>query len=420
MDYREYYPVPLPDSHVIIVDDSWLPVHAIGLPVLVAPTFALAGRAGVAVALALMTVVGVRLLWSALRGAAFGPRAAGVATVAACFTLPLASLSGQVYPEVPAFALIALALWAILAAPGWRVGSFALAMSLAVLPWLHPKYVLVGGALLIAAVLVPRPQLRIRAVAVAGAVFAVSVAAVALLSLAWYGAPLPGAANISPRSEVEQDWLARIAGHFLVDQGVGLFGVLLDQQSGLFMAGPVHALAIPGLIVLARARRGLAAAGAVLLLSVYLPAGLWGVWHAEGSSPARFLAPAVPALALGLCALLSTAGRPARVSFAVLAGVAFVHAYAMTTLPSFTRYGDPATHHNFFVATVERLSGLDLTPLFPSFRHITAMTWVTAAAYLTALTVVTVTLVRWDRGRPMPGESDLVPDGTASVAREAP
>jgi hypothetical protein len=79
----------------------------------------------------------------------------------------------------------------------------------------------------------------------------------------------------------------------------------------------------------------------------------------------------------------------------------------MATLPSFTRYGDPATDHNYFVALAERTSGLDLTLLLPSFRHVNSATWLTALGYLVAITLVALLVVR--RNAPPPGRRPAIP-----------
>jgi hypothetical protein len=72
---------------------------------------------------------------------------------------------------------------------------------------------------------------------------------------------------------------------------VGLFGVLFDQQSGLFFAGPVYVLAIRGIMLLWRRSQNLAIVCGLVFASVYLVAGCFGVWYGGLSSPARLLTP---------------------------------------------------------------------------------------------------------------------------------
>ena len=81
MDYLEYYPETIPDRHVTAVGNKWYPVHGIGLPILTAPLFAVAGRLGVVILLALMAVAGLRILWSLLRNVGLSPKATSFTTL---------------------------------------------------------------------------------------------------------------------------------------------------------------------------------------------------------------------------------------------------------------------------------------------------------------------------------------------------
>jgi hypothetical protein len=308
-------------------------------------------------------------------------------------------MAGQVFPEVPAFLLVALALHAILVpAPSWwdRLG---LLLCLGLLPWLHPKYVLLAGALLLS-LAVLRPWRTGKAMLLAGAVVvAGSVAGHALLSYRWYGAPLPGAPILVTQGASPAGWLPEIVHHFFVAPWVGLAGVLFDQQHGLFLASPVLVLAVPGFLLLWQRSRRLALACGLVFASIYLPAGSFGIWYGGYCSPARLLTPTVPILALGLATTLDSAARATGALFRRLAVVSLLHAYLMFALPSFTRYGDPATDHNFFVARLERALGVDLTLLAPSFRHVEPVTWLTTAIYLLAIVALSAGIVRRHPGR---------------------
>lgn len=394
MDYLAYYPDMIPDPHVTVVGNAWYPVHEIGLPILVAPLFAVAGRPGVVMMLSLMTVVGIRVLWSLLRRAGFAPKTTVITTLVAGFSLPLISLSGQIFPEVPAFLIVSMALWVILApAPtGWSWA--ALVGGLAFLPWLHPKYMALAIALLSSAALTHHQRAARPALAAAGGSLFISIAGSMFHSHQWYGVALPGTPILTPQAPIAQDWLTTLAAHFFVEPGVGLLGTLFDQQSGLFFASPVYVLAIPGIVMLWRRRRSWAIACGVIFASVYLPAGAFGVWHGGFSSPARLLTPVVPVLALGIASALDAGGQRAWKLFGLLAVPSLLHAYLVTALPSFTRYGDPVSQHNYFIALFERLTRLDLTLLFPTFRNSVSTTWLTLSVYLLAIIAIAILLIR--------------------------
>jgi len=345
-------------------------------------------------------VAGLRILWSVLRLAGFESRVAGIATVVAGLTLPVTAMAGQVFPEGPAFLLVALAVRAIMAPDQSRWDRFGLLLSVGLLPWLHPKYALLAGALLLGVALVRRQRATIPALLEATGVLIASVIGHAILSYQWYGAPLPGAPILVTQGLSPSGWLPAIIGHFFVAPWVGLLGVLFDQQSGVFFASPVYLLAVPGMVLLGRRRPHLAVACALVFASVYLPAGSFGIWYGGYCSPARLLTPTVPVLAIGVASVLETGDRRSWNLFSVLAVPSFLHAYLMTALPSFTRYGDPLTDHNFFIGRLERIFGLDLTPLFPSFRHPEPVTWLTMAVYLLGVVALSTVLVRRDGTHP--------------------
>jgi hypothetical protein len=392
-DYRAYYPEVIPDPHVIVDEERWYPVHAIGLPILAAPVYAVGGRIAVVGLLTLFTVAGLRVLWSVLSLAGFEPRAVAMTTLITGLTLPVSVMAGQVFPEVPAFLLVAICLRAIVAPDPANREWLGVVLSLSILPWLHPKYALLGGALLFSMAVVHYQRVALSRYLGALSLFIASVAGHAVLSYAWYGAPLPGASILVTSGLSPGGWLPAIIGHFLVHPWVGLLGVLFDQQSGLFLAAPVYLLAGGGLVLLWRRLPRLALVCGLIIGSVYLLAGSFGIWYGGYCSPARLLTPVLPVLALGLASLLDTSDRISWRLFSVLAIVSVFHAYLMTALPSFTRYGDPSTDHNFFVGQIERIFQLDLTPVFPSFRHPSPITWVTTAFYVVGTAALTVALV---------------------------
>jgi hypothetical protein len=378
-DYLQYHPVHISDPHVIVEGNHWYPIHSPGLPVLAAPWFAAGGRAGVVVMLAFLTVASLRLIWSLMTRAGFAPRARAGAILAVAFTLPLASMAGQVFSEMTAFFFTALALQAILAPAlvGWDLA--ALAVSVAVLPWLHPKFTVLALGLLGAAVVAHRRRDVIKSLGVATGSFVASIVGVAFLTHAWYHSWIPGA-QISLGGH--SSWAQLLTKNFHVTAGYA--GMLFDQQSGLLFASPVYVLAVAGILLLWRRERSLAIICALVVAAVYLPAASWSIWYGGYASPARLLTPLLPVLAVGIASALDGWETRARRLFYVLMVPSVLYAYLLVTLPDFTRYGDPATDHNYFIARFERLTHLDLTPLFPTFRPVSTTTWLTTAVYLAA------------------------------------
>jgi hypothetical protein len=380
--YALYYPPLQPLApHVASRDGRWYPWHGVGLPIVSAPFFAVAGRPGVVALLTVVTVAGLALLWSALVRARFTPVVASQAVLVAGFTLPVASLSAQVFGEIPAFLLVSTALRAVFARPPARGDVAAIAVGLALLPWLHAKYVLIAAGLLVLVVLRWGRSVARLAIAVPALALGVSTAALAVLSGIWYGVPVPGAQFLADGS--------------LGNPVVGLPGVLFDQQAGLFVASPVYVLALPGLVLLWRRDPRLTMGVGLVIGVVYVLAGTHVEWYGGEASPARYITPAVPLLAVALAALLRDGSPAAQRAFAVLEVPSFGVALLLLAMPAgHTRYGDPATHHSFFIAVVERAAGLDLTWLVPSFRSLEPVVWLTTAVYLLGVVWITKVFAR--------------------------
>ena len=239
-DYLEYHPQPIGDPHVVEIRGTWQPVHGIGLPILSLAWFAIAGRPAVVLMLTIMTAAAIGLTWSLLARLGFDRRSTNLAVLAGGLTLPLVSLSGQVFAEIPAVLLVALGLWAAL---DLRAGmsTLALLVTLVLLPWLHPKFIAVAIALLVSTAILQRDRASLP-LSLALFALATSVLGLVAFSYATYGSALPGGAIVVALSPRAEDWVGPMIGHFLAAPQVGLVGILFDQQSGLLIANPIYLL----------------------------------------------------------------------------------------------------------------------------------------------------------------------------------
>ena len=99
-------------------------------------------------------------------------------------------------------------------------------------------------------------------------------------------------------------------------------GLLIDQEFGLLVYAPIFALAIAGFVVLARTRPAVAgAAGAIVacyLLTIVLPTTNVQGWTGGWSPVARFVAPVVPLLGIGVAAAMPALPRALIVIVAAL------------------------------------------------------------------------------------------------------
>ncbi|HUG53626.1 MAG TPA: hypothetical protein VMR21_08490 [Vicinamibacteria bacterium] len=277
-------------------------LHSPGLAWLILPGYAAAGHRGAQLVLCALAALSGVLVHRATR-AALGDGAAAVAWALYAFTPPIAIYAVNLYPELPAALVTATFLVVARGTPGWR-GALAAAVAAGAAPWLHSKFLPLGAVGLLLTLLRPC-RWRIRAAAVA--VYAAMVVALLLYFRATYGVASFSAAFGPPDIDLGR-----------LPWGVG--ALLVDRQFGLFTFSPVWLLALPGAAVLLRWGTG-DALRALLLASVPLVVGgAFTTWWGGSSPPARFLVPAVPALAL----LAAPAARARKDVAAALGAVGLV------------------------------------------------------------------------------------------------
>jgi hypothetical protein len=265
-------------------------LHAIGLSLLLLPGYALGGYPGASLCMAVL----LALLVDQLRGLAEAwlGEAAPATAVAWIVGLspPLLHYAGLVFTEVPAALLLCVALRLGHAHARLRGARLlGLIAALGFLPWLNVRYAPLAAIALAYALAGARARLA-RACLAAGALL--SVLALALYHQWLYGFFDPRRVYGS-RPELSLGQLPE-----------GLPGLLLDQEFGLLVYAPILALALPGLLRLARERAHEGAVAAALLACVVLLAGSWHMWRGGWNPPARFLVPAMPVLAAGLAVAL--------------------------------------------------------------------------------------------------------------------
>jgi len=304
-DYRAFYAGPLrPDYLQRGRRGEIYSVHAPGLPALLVPAYAAGGARGAVLfvaALAALAAVGVFELALAFAG----PRAATLAWAAICLAVPFVPHAWAVYPELPAALVVGWsALWI------WRGGQSTKQLllhgaMLAVLPWLHTKFVVLLAPLAVLQAARLRPA-RDRI-----AWFAAPIVVIVggwLASFYWmYG-------TFDPQAPYGAFASANVSSANIVHGTLGLF---FDQKFGLLVYAPAYALAIAGLGLMVRDRRTrpyALAASAVVVLFVASTTRFY-MWWGGSSAPARFLVPVLPllapALAVAIERLQSPAGRAA-------------------------------------------------------------------------------------------------------------
>jgi hypothetical protein len=314
-----------------------VPVHDIGLPVVLLPVYAAATRLAafvppevcdrvhsnpgliayslIGLFLIGMVALAARVLETALSGLV-SPVAAKTAVLALFLAPPVLTTGFLVYPEVPALLATTAAIWlAYRRSEEIRRGlALAIVFGLGLLPWFHRKYFLLSAGLLF--VIAWRHRSTLSALDAKGlASLLASYLAPCLALLAWthsvwgnWHGPLvqPGQLPFSPYAFRE-----------------GSLGILLDRDCGLLTWSPLYLL-FPAAVWVSRAKDFPLLVPALLL---FVSSTAHHQWWAGWSPGARFLVPIAALAAVPIARLIGLRRARWPVSILLLAQV-LLAAYA--------------------------------------------------------------------------------------------
>ena len=355
--------------------------HSFLLPLVLAPAYGLAGRAG---AMVMMAAFSALLAWMVLRLARhYVPDKPGAALLAYgifAFSPPLLLYSYQVWVEVPAALLVALGLDRALGLEGraWRGRRLlALALPIALLPVLKLRLGLLSVSLLALALWRGRPGRATIVRAAAG--LAGLAAALAAFNLWRFDNLL----RLYTWSELD------LFSHPPSDFVRGAVGVFYDCAFGLFACAPVWLLVLPAIGFLWHSRPGQSRQGphrkghsgrqvladaAVLAVPYLLLVAPRPEWYGGWSPPFRYPMVFLPVLALLLVSLLGARRRPGlRALIAALGAATLVLTVLWVVIPGWTY--NFADGRSLFLDQASSRLGADVARFFPSTVRPRAATW---------------------------------------------
>ena len=331
-DYQAFWAGPSlrPDYMKRGLNGQIYSIHAPGLAFLVLPVYAAAGYGGVVAFLCLLAALAALAVFD-LSYEIAGARAAVITCAAVALTVPFLPHGWLIYPEIPAALIVAWAMrWVWqgevrLKADTTMVDATQVRLKadttiadttiadttigrlvvrgalLALLPWLHTKFVIFlavfGGVLLF------QLRRRPRAAAALAAPMALSIGAWLAFFYVIYGSFNPEAPyGDYPRLFVLMRNIPR-----------GLLGLLFDQKFGLLVYAPIYLFSAAGAWLMLRQREW-RLLGAVLLAAVAIHVGSTTrlyMWWGGNSAPARFLVPILPCLAAPIAVAVARLRSPA-------------------------------------------------------------------------------------------------------------
>jgi hypothetical protein len=331
--YRSFVPEGPLSPHAINRgrDGVMYSIHAPGLPIVTAPAYALAGRAGANLVIALLAA-GAGLAVFLLARSLSGPAPALLTWLAVCGSTPWLMHGWLIFPEMAAACVAAWSVWWL-----WKDGRattlawLGRGCVLGVLPWFHAKFSVLLAGLAIALVLGRHLWRAPRTLTAFVLPMVLSVAAWLLAFHAMYGVPDPTMPYGGLRAMTDLAWS---------NVPRGLLGLFFDQEFGLLVHAPVYGLAAFGVRPLLRdpAHRRLAFAVFGVGLAYLVGVTRYYMWWGGLSVPARFLVPVLPLLAPVLAAAFGRLRECAwgRAVMAVMLGVSLTVSALLVFEPGWT------------------------------------------------------------------------------------
>ncbi|NTV65858.1 MAG: hypothetical protein HGA65_20305, partial [Oscillochloris sp.] len=273
-------------------------IHGLGLPLLLLPAYALGGVLGAKIWLA--GLLGLIPISVYRRARALLPGSHWPLPIALLVGLspPFLIGSNQLYPDL----LAGLIIFTLLGGWGERRGSWralGVGLLLALLPWLHLKFLL--PALLLGALyaLPPAPSFRPRLAAAVPLI--VSVIGLGVYHQVAFGSPFG-------------PYQAGDAAGSLPQVLMVALGLHLDRMQGLFFQAPLLLLGVVGLAAWLAESRRLALAGGAIYLALLLPSAAHTNWYGGASFAGRFFWALALLWVLPLLALLRRLRGPGQLA----------------------------------------------------------------------------------------------------------
>jgi hypothetical protein len=394
-DYQAYMDRSMkPDFLKRGLDGQIYSIHAPGLPLLVAPGFALFGYPGVLIELVLLSGIAAGVLWLVTWRVTQSAAATWFGWAAVTLSVPFAFHAGAVFPDGLGAVLVVAALLPLVDARARQAGVLVfVGASLAALPWLSSRFVVLAVAAggVIAARILSDPIRRVSKLAAFAFIPILSGVGFVLFFQLIYGTPNPSVVyGETPTMTMSVGNLVR-----------GVPGLLFDQQFGLLSAAPVFLCAGAGLaVMLRRGPRRLGLELALVAFAYFLVGAGFTSWWGGTTAPARYVTPITPLLAIpAACwfARIESAGARTAGYFALLVSVLTTATMALVDRGAFVfNFRDGMSRVAMWLSPV-----IDLTRALPSmFQNGPAVVWLQAAVWLAAVASAVAAALYASRRRP--------------------
>lgn len=393
-DYEDFYPAdPLPANwqgwpsfprtlppHPATSERPGLYTkHGLGLSLLIAVPYELAGRLGAVLVVVLLAVLLAGQIFMLAREAGARHELAALIAVGLAIAMPIAPYATLIFPEVPAALLIVYAVRRLSANRNNLAQWLATGVAIGFLPWLHQRFAVVSVVFAIAILI---ELWRARSLQVASTLAPIAVGGFSLLT---YNQWLYG----QPTQNVEDH--AGFSG--LAGTVNGAAGLLLDAQWGLLIIAPVLIFGIAALPHWFRQDRRRASLAIAATAPYLIVVAAYQVWWGEWGPPARYLVPVVPLLAGPLGAWITRATWTQRLAAAGL--------WTLGMALTLVGYAQPQRfyHHpdglNKLYATLADAVGLELAGKLVAFQPYAVDTFTARLWWTTGMLLLLLATTYW-------------------------
>lgn len=262
------------NTHAVFGTHGFFNFHSIGLPLLLTLPYAYAGITGAKVFLVFLSCFLIFWIRDLARFLGADRSAEWATLVLLGSSLPLLVASSQIYPDLLAGAL---AFWLLLGLfkieTPTVTKAWVLAISLALLPWLHIKYV-ATALLLLMGWIYRYGAHRWGASSRMAVTFCASLALLGFYNAYAFGNPT----GPYPPGSMVFGWPSLMV----------FLGLLIDQNQGFLLQNPATFLGVASLGALFKARPRFMLLWGLVFLSLLLPNALHTNWYGGGSINGRF------------------------------------------------------------------------------------------------------------------------------------
>ena len=360
------------ETHVMVPERGGRLVQGYALSALIAPGWAIGGRAGALLVMALIgALCSVQLLRLCLETVG-DELASRIAWAVVAFLAPVATLATAIYPNlVGALALVLVYRW-LFSAPVKR--PVAAGLAAAVLLLLTPRDAVALVALIPFAFTLGRPAATRFVLTLGAAVLAISIADAML-----YGIALPYAGYLLGTDAAQRlDGLPSLSPR----ADIGLGGVLFDRTFGLAGSAPWIFLGLAG-IGRALRRRATLLPALVAIGTSLAALSIYRLWQGGWAPPNRYFVEVLPLWAPYIALGLLRPGRVFSTLATLLVALGAAASFLFLAVPNL-QFNDGVSAR--VIAALDRILVLDPLGLLPTFGDTSAV----GSAFLRAVPLVVI------------------------------